>query len=100
MIYASATSLANSLNYTEEEDGWLYPDLSRIRDISASVAVGVIRAAQEAKVDREVRIRDMDDEQLEQWVKSRMYDPHKESQNVEREIKSVVRGINGNGSHL
>ena len=101
MIYASAKSLASSLNYTEEEDGWLYPDLSRIRDISVSVAMGVIRAAQEAKVDREMRIRDMEDEELEHWIRSRMYDPHKETQNVEREIKSMVKDdTKSNGSHL
>jgi len=75
MIYASATSLSTSLTPSEVSEGWLYPDIRRIRDVSVIVAMGVIRAAQEAGVDREARIRDMTDEQLEQWVRSKMYDP-------------------------
>ena len=113
MIYASATSLANALSYSEEEDGWLYPAIERIRDVSVFVTMGVIRAAQEARVDREVRIRDMDDAELEQWVRARMYDPHQETRNVEKEIKNMAYGLppltpavsaskalNGDRSHL
>ena len=116
MIYASATSLANALTFSEEDDGWLYPAVERIRDVSVYVTMGVIRAAQEARVDREVRIRDMDEDELESWVRAKMYDPHKETRNVEREIKGLVSGllpltpmtsngvngktVNANGSHL
>ena len=93
MIYASATSLASALTYSEEEDGWLYPAVERIREVSVFVTMGVIRAAQEARVDREVRIREMDDAELEAWVRSRMYDPHQETRNVEKEIKNMVHGL-------
>ena len=107
MIYASATALAASLSYSEEAEGFLYPDIARIRDVSATVAVGVIRAAQAAKVDREPRIREMGDEELERWVRGKMYDPHAEARNVEKEIKAEIKGLangsatpNGDGPHL
>ena len=93
MIYASATSLANALSYSEEEEGYLYPAIERIRDVSVFVTMGVIRAAQEARVDREVRIREMGDSELESWVRSRMYDPHYETRNVEKDIKTLARGV-------
>ena len=98
MIYASATSLAASLSYSEETDGWLYPDIARIRDVSVMVTIGVIRAAQEARVDREVRIREMSDEELEHWVRAHMYDPHRETHNVEKEIKAMVKGVERSAS--
>ncbi|KAI9872456.1 MAG: hypothetical protein M1830_001603, partial [Pleopsidium flavum] len=53
MIYASASALSTSVLPSELAQGWLYPDISRIRDVSVTVARGVIRAAQEAGVDRE-----------------------------------------------
>ena len=92
MIYASATSLSTSLNAQEKNDGWLYPDIARIRDVSVVVTMGVIRAAQEAGVDREVRIRNMGDEELEKWIRVRMYDPHMETANVETEVKGMMDG--------
>ena len=92
MIYASATSLSTSLNAQEKDDGWLYPDLARIRDVSVIVTMGVIRAAQEAGVDREVRIRNMGDKELEKWIRVRMYDPHMETANVEAEVKGMMDG--------
>ena len=75
MIEASATSLAASLLPSEISQGLIYPDLARIRDVSAQVALGVIRAAQAAGVDREVKLRSMGDGELLDWVKSKMYDP-------------------------
>jgi len=104
MIYASATSLSTSLNKQEVSDGWLYPEIGRIRDVSVVVAMGVIRAAQEAGVDREVRIKDMGDEELEKWVRSKMYDPHTETKVIEDEVSGMVggeqKGMNGEKSHL
>ena len=90
MIYASATSLAGALSPAEAAQRQLYPDLARIRDVSVAVAAGVIRAAQAAGVDREVRVRDLDDGQLRRWIRERMYDPHRETENVEREVRSLT----------
>ena len=90
MIYASATSLSNSLNPSEVSQGWLYPEIGRIRDVSVVVAMGVIRAAQDAGVDREQSIKGMDDEVLEKWIRSKMYDPLNETSRVENEVQELV----------
>ena len=89
MIYASATALSTALNATEVSDGWLYPDTGRIRDISVVVTMGVIRAAQEAGVDREVHLKHMNDGDLEKWVRSKMYDPHAETRRMEDQIPNL-----------
>ena len=103
MIYASATSLSTSLHPSEVSQGWLYPELVRIRDVSVIVAIGVIRAAQEAGVDREQSIRGMGDDELEKWVRSKMYDPTTETQRVEEQVQGLMdpsrKGGNW-GSHL
>ncbi|CAD6580336.1 MAG: hypothetical protein ASARMPREDX12_009531 [Alectoria sarmentosa] len=103
MIYASATSLSTSLHPSEVSQGWLYPELARIRDVSVIVAMGVIRAAQEAGVDREQNIKGMGDDDLEKWVRSKMYDPITETQRVEKEVQELMDAskTGGNGeSHL
>ena len=100
MIYASATSLSTSLLPSEISQGWLYPELARIRDVSVSVAIGVIKAAQEAGVDREQGIRGMGDDELEKWVRSKMYDPSTETQRVEKEVEGFLKGQGDRGSHL
>ena len=103
MIYASATSLSTSLNPSEVSKGWLYPELARIRDVSVIVAIGVIRAAQEAGVDREQSIKGMGNDELEKWVRSKMYDPLTETQRVEKEVHELIDGSKGEGnrgSHL
>ncbi|KAL9595550.1 MAG: hypothetical protein Q9219_006380 [cf. Caloplaca sp. 3 TL-2023] len=104
MIYASAEALSTALTPSETGQDWLYPEIARIRDVSVIVAMGVIRAAQEAGVDRETRIKNMNDEELEQWVRSKMYDPHGETQRVEEEVSSFVDDLAlkgaSRGSHL
>ena len=93
MIYASGEALPTMI--TEEEKGraLLYPDITRIRDVSARVALYVIRAAQKDNVDRLHHLRDMSDKELEAWVKERMYDPHKETEELESEVRELVKDI-------
>lgn len=102
MIYASATSLSTSLHPSEVEQGWLYPEIGRIRDVSVVVAMGVIRAAQEAGVDREQSTKNMGDEELEKWVRSKMYDPLTETNRVEDEVQGLVDQLQkgSRGAHL
>ncbi|KAL8938626.1 MAG: hypothetical protein Q9216_003794 [Gyalolechia sp. 2 TL-2023] len=104
MVYASAEALSTALSPSETAQGWLYPEIARIRDVSVIVAMGVIRAAQEAGVDRETRIKGMNDEELEEWVKSKMYNPHEETQRVEKEVYSFIEDLTPKGgvrgSHL
>ena len=71
----------------------LYPSIDRIRDVSARVALYVIRAAQKSHVDRLHHLREHDDEELEQWIKEKMYDPHKELEELETEVRDIAEGI-------
>lgn len=104
MIYASAEALSTALTPSETAQGWLYPEIGRIRDVSVIVAMGVIKAAEAAGVDRETRIKGMKDDELEKWVRSKMYDPHEETQRVEKEVHSFIEDVAGkgqvHGSHL
>lgn len=59
MITASAIALSEALNEEEVEAGLLYPRLNRIREVSAEVALGVVKAAQKDQVDTKADIRDM-----------------------------------------
>ncbi|KAL9130324.1 MAG: hypothetical protein Q9217_001463 [Psora testacea] len=90
MIYASALALSKSLNKAERSQGWLYPEIARIRDVSVVVAIGVIRAAEEAGVAREMHIKSLNDEELEKWVRSKMYEPHTETARVEEEVRGML----------
>ncbi|KAL9101843.1 MAG: hypothetical protein Q9163_002946 [Psora crenata] len=90
MIYGSALALSKSLNTSERSQGWLYPDIGRIRDVSVIVAMEVIRAAEEAGVARETHIKSLNDEELERWVRSKMYEPHKETARVEEEVRGIL----------
>ena len=97
MIYASAEALSTSLNKAELADGLLYPDINRIREVSVIVARGVIRAAQAGKLDRELALRDLTDEQLDAFIESRMYDPKAQKHLAEQEVR-VLTGAGVNGS--
>jgi len=83
MIYASASALSTALTPSERA--------------SVIVARGVIRAAQEAGVDREVRLRGMAEVEVEKWVRERMYDPHGETEGVEREVEALVGEVRKGG---
>lgn len=104
MIYAAATSLSIALSPAEKDRGLLYPEVERIRDVSVQVAIGVIRAAQEAKVDRETQLKGMNDKELEEWVYSKMYDPHGETKRLEHEVSGLLeearRGSGAAGSQM
>jgi malate dehydrogenase (oxaloacetate-decarboxylating)(NADP+) len=80
MIYASGASLPEMLSPDELATGMLYPALDRIREVSVRVARNVVRAAQGDKVDRADDLRDMKDEALDDYLRSKMYDPFKNGQ--------------------
>lgn len=100
MIYASAESLSTSLNKQEVADGWLYPDVRRIREVSVVVTRGVIRAAQLNGVDRVPELRALSDEQLDAYIKERMYDPFNERENVADELAQLLSTASGLGGHI
>ncbi|KXL47733.1 hypothetical protein M433DRAFT_76824, partial [Acidomyces richmondensis BFW] len=93
MIYASASALSLSLLPSETAARWLYPNISRIRDVSVAVTKGVIRAAQADGVDRELALRNLEDEELEEYIRMRMYDPFREHEKVDEEIKELAEGV-------
>ncbi|OSX61139.1 hypothetical protein POSPLADRAFT_1146826 [Postia placenta MAD-698-R-SB12] len=75
MVEASSLGLADSLTPEERSQDLIYPRVERIREISAHIAHKVIRAAQRAGVDRNAEIKDMWDDQLLEWIKSKMWNP-------------------------
>jgi malate dehydrogenase (oxaloacetate-decarboxylating)(NADP+) len=93
MIYASGEALPTMISDEEKALSLLYPKITRIRDVSARVALYVIRAAQKDNVDRLHHLREMDDAELERWIKERMYDPHRETEELESEVRDIARGI-------
>lgn len=100
MIYASGEALSTALTAEEIDRGLLYPDLTRIRPVSVVVARKVIRAAQEAGVDRETNLRTMSDEALDAWIKTRMYDAHSEVLALEREVGALLSSLGSTGLAL
>ena len=75
MVEASALGLAHALTPEERADDLLYPRVERIREISADIALAVIRAAQKAGVDRSPDLRAMADAELREFVRERMWNP-------------------------
>ena len=73
MVEASSLGLARSLTKDEEDEGLVYPRIERIREISAQIAVDVIRAAQEAGTSRNAALKNKSDEDLKEWVVSKMW---------------------------
>lgn len=97
MIYASASALSTSLTDEEVAANWLYPDVNRIRDVSVIVARGVIKAAKEDGVDRELALRNLQDAELDAYIRERMYDPFQEGESVMEEIREITRELGGVG---
>ncbi|RMZ83472.1 hypothetical protein DV737_g1585, partial [Chaetothyriales sp. CBS 132003] len=95
MIYASGEALPSTITEEEKELSLLYPDITRIRDVSARVAVYVIRAAQRDNVDRVHSLRALSDEKLEALIKELMYDPHQETPALEEEVREIASSISG-----
>mmetsp|Transcript_10667 Transcript_10667/g.19925 ORF Transcript_10667/g.19925 Transcript_10667/m.19925 type:complete len:670 (-) Transcript_10667:685-2694(-) len=73
MLYVAAEALANFVSEKELQEGKVFPPLSKIRDVSRSVAVAVIEQAikegQASKLNGD-KIHD-----LEAFVHKKMYDP-------------------------
>ncbi|GJE85185.1 NAD-dependent malic enzyme [Phanerochaete sordida] len=75
MIEAASLGLADAL--TDEERGLelIYPRIERIRDISAQIALAVIRCAQKEGVDRTPHLQQLDDAELLKHIKGKMWNP-------------------------
>ncbi|KPV73817.1 uncharacterized protein RHOBADRAFT_16250 [Rhodotorula graminis WP1] len=75
LVHACSLGLSTSLTPDELERDLLYPDIERIREVSIKVAVTVVRRAQELKVDRNEELRQLDDKQLEAYIRKKSYHP-------------------------
>jgi malate dehydrogenase (oxaloacetate-decarboxylating)(NADP+) len=75
MVLAASLALADSLTVEEKDDGLVYPRLTRIREISVGIAVGVIKTAQKEGVDTNNQLRGLDDAALAEFVEARMWRP-------------------------
>ncbi|CAA7268237.1 unnamed protein product [Cyclocybe aegerita] len=75
MVEASSLGLANSLTDEERSLGLLYPQVNRIREISAFIAKEVIRAAQKSGVDRSPDLRNKSDAELISFINQKMWKP-------------------------
>lgn len=75
MVEAAANALAQSLTSEEHACGLVYPRLERIREVSAQIACGVVRAAQVDGVDGAPALRELSDETLLGFVESKMWSP-------------------------
>ena len=111
MIYASAEALSESLLPKEIDAKALYPDISRIREVSVMVTRGVVRAAQADQMDRELALRNINDDELDEYIRHRMYDAFTEHEKIDNELRELTEhlpmpsslngtsAVNGNG-HL
>lgn len=75
MVEASSLALAESVTEEERAQELLYPRLERIREISVHIACRVIQSAQKANVDRNSALREMNETELANWVRSKMWNP-------------------------
>lgn len=73
MLYVAAEALANFVTKEELSQGKVFPPLNRIRDVSRSVAVAVIKQAQKEGQATKLDSKHIDN--LESFVHSKMYDP-------------------------
>jgi malic enzyme len=77
MFHEASKALAKSVSTTRLEQGYIYPDVSDIRDVSATVAAAVVLEAIESGLaDRTLREefyeRNID---LKEYVTERMWQP-------------------------
>ncbi|KAF8908942.1 hypothetical protein CPB84DRAFT_1744047 [Gymnopilus junonius] len=75
MVEQAAIALAGSLTADESSSELVYPRLTRIRDISAEIALAVIRAAQKDEVDENALFRNLSNDALLEYIKAKQWQP-------------------------
>ncbi|KAI8061355.1 hypothetical protein BDF21DRAFT_403152 [Thamnidium elegans] len=79
MIYSASKSLADSLTAEEIKQGWLYPSLVRIREVSAIVATAVIEESIKEGISNNKELESMSHDELIEFVTNNMWTPTQES---------------------
>lgn len=85
MVYAASKALADSLNEDEISNGWLYPSLKRIREVSAIVATAVCQEALKENVATSLEMKSFaskSKEDIIEYVTTHMWSPTMESYGV------------------
>ena len=93
MIFASGEALPTTLTEEEKHMSLLYPEITRIREVSVVVARYVIRAAQKDNVDRIHHLREISDKELDDYIWEKMYDPHAETAVLEAEVQDLAKEL-------
>ncbi|PFH53929.1 hypothetical protein AMATHDRAFT_727 [Amanita thiersii Skay4041] len=75
MVEQASIALSSSLTTEEEAANLVYPRLARIRDISAQIALAVVRAAQRDDVDENPILRSLNDIVLLEYIKAKQWQP-------------------------
>jgi len=75
MVEQASIALASSLTVDEKSSELVYPRLTRIRDISAQIALAVIRAAQKDNVDENELFRNLSDDAVLEYIKAKQWQP-------------------------
>jgi len=75
MVEQASIALAGSLTEDEKSSELVYPRLTRIRDISAQIALAVIRAAQKDNVDENELFRNLSDDAVLEYIKAKQWRP-------------------------
>jgi malate dehydrogenase (oxaloacetate-decarboxylating)(NADP+) len=91
MVYQSAAALADCLTDEEKAQKRLYPNLKRIRQISAEVAAAVcIDAVKEGLArNQEIETVVQDRQKLIQYVMERMWTPESDGYGAEQSISKI-----------
>lgn len=77
-IYDCSVALAESMTPDEIADGRVFPDITRIRDVSHTVAMALIKRAYAEGLTTQERFgytNPEDDQELADWLFWKMYDP-------------------------
>lgn len=75
MIYSASKALADALTTEELDQHWLYPSLTRIREVSREVAVAVIEESIREDLCQDETIKTMSRQSLLDHVSKQMWHP-------------------------
>jgi malic enzyme len=80
IILRASMALADSLTEQERSNGWLYPELNRIRDVSATVAAAVVDQAVKDNIATADSVKSINPNEYQAFVRDRMWTPRYESE--------------------
>jgi malate dehydrogenase (oxaloacetate-decarboxylating)(NADP+) len=89
MILTASEALAGCVTEEEFSRGLLYPDVSRIRAVSLDIAREVIKSAQRGNVDGVKSLRGLSDDELNKFIKTKIYDPEELRNRLETEFSKL-----------